>query len=101
MIRNQEEFETALEEVIALLDAPVDQAAEDRIAHLAQCIDEYRARLDAPAEPEPMLAREREHLRRRLNDFETRWPPRSSVMTDLDAVLAPLLGRDSPAAPAD
>ncbi len=101
MIRDQDEFEAALEEVIALLDAPIDQAAEDRLAHLAQCIDEYRAQLEAPEAPQSALSAQREHLRERLAQFESRWPPRSSLMTDLDAVLAPLFGRDAPAAPRD
>jgi len=96
MIRTEDEYEAALEEVIELLDCQVDPAVEERLGYLLQCIEEYRER--APDTPPPTFMQERrEQLQQRLAAFESRWPPQHSLMTDLDATLAPLLGRTAEA----
>ena len=96
MIRTDEEFEAALEEVIGLLELQLDPAVEERLAYLLGCIEEYRSRVpDAPAPP--IMQERREKLAERLDAFESRWPPEHSLMTDLDATLSPLLGRDAQA----
>jgi len=95
MIRNDEELDAALEESIALLDGPLDPAVEERLEFLIQAIEEYRTRTGRDEAPAGVLTEERERLRRHLASFQERWPERTSVMTDVDAVIARLFGRDA------
>jgi len=93
MIRNDEELKEALDETIALLDGPLDPAVEERLEYLINCIEEYRARTGRDEGPAGVLAEQRARLQKHLAALEARWPPKSSLMTDLDATLAPLFGR--------